>query len=132
MPTRTAKRPAAAARPATKPAPVKPAAGPRQAAEPAAAAPAAGSRAEKPAKTKLVRDSFTIPAAEHALIAQLKQRAVLLERPAKKSEVLRAALKALATMDDSALLASLAAVPAIKTGRPKEKKDKAAKMAKGA
>jgi hypothetical protein len=39
-------------------------------------------------------------------------------RPAKKSEMLRAGIKALAGMNDAALVAALAAVPAIETGRP--------------
>ena len=69
-------------------------------------------------REKLVRDSFTIPKGEYAVLDSLKQRAVGLARPAKKSELLRAGVKALAAMNDAALLAALQAVPAIKTGRP--------------
>ena len=69
-----------------------------------------------------MRDSFTIPASEYAALSQLKQRAVALARPAKKSEVLRAGLMALAALDDRALLAALARVPAVKTGRPKARR----------
>ena len=36
----------------------------------------------------------------------------------KKSEVLRAGIKALAGMTDASFLATLSAVPAVKTGRP--------------
>jgi hypothetical protein len=75
-------------------------------------------RSDKPRKTKLVRDSFTIPKAEYAVIDALKERAAKAGRPAKKSEVLRAGVKALAMMGDVAFLAALGAVPAIKTGRP--------------
>lgn len=78
-------------------------------------------KAEKPAKVKkpkLVRDSFTIPKAEYTVLDELKQRAVMLTRPVKKSELIRAGIKALAAMSDGALLAALSAVPAIKTGRP--------------
>jgi len=39
-------------------------------------------------------------------------------QPAKKSELLRAGLKALGAMPDAALKKALLAVPAIKTGRP--------------
>ena len=77
--------------------------------------------AEKPAKAKkpkLVRDSFTIPKAEYLVLEELKQRAGKMASPAKKSELLRAGIKALAAMPDAALLAALQAVPAIKTGRP--------------
>jgi hypothetical protein len=77
-----------------------------------------GKKAEKPKKPKMVRDSFTIPKAEYGALDELKARAAKLGRPAKKSEVLRAGVKALAAMTDEALLACLAQVPAIKTGRP--------------
>ena len=75
-------------------------------------------KAEKPKKPKLVRDSFTIPKAEYTVLDDLKQRAAKLGAPAKKSEVLRAGIKALAQMSDAAFQSALAAVPAIKTGRP--------------
>ncbi len=75
-------------------------------------------KAEKPRKPKLVRDSFTIPKAEYAVLDDLKQRAVQAGAPAKKSELLRAGIKALAAMDTGAFLAAVKAVPAIKTGRP--------------
>lgn len=72
----------------------------------------------KAKKPKLVRDSFTIPKAEYSVLDDLKQRASKLDSPAKKSELLRAGIKALAAMSDAALLVALQAVPAIKTGRP--------------
>ena len=72
----------------------------------------------KAKKPKLVRDSFTIPKAEYTVMDDLKQRATKLAFPIKKSELLRAGIKALAAMSDQAFLAALQAVPAIKTGRP--------------
>ena len=72
----------------------------------------------KAKKPKLVRDSFTIPKSEYEVIGALKLRAGQLGQAPKKSELLRAGLKALAAMDDQALKASIAAVPSIKTGRP--------------
>jgi hypothetical protein len=72
----------------------------------------------KAKKPKLVRDSFTIPKLEYSVLEELKQRAGQLRSPAKKSELLRAGIKALAAMSDAALLVALQAVPAIKTGRP--------------
>ena len=76
----------------------------------------------KPKKPKLVRDSFTIPKTEYLVLEALKQRAVSLAQPAKKSELLRAGIKALAAMSDADLRAALQAVPAIKTGRPASEK----------
>jgi hypothetical protein len=75
-------------------------------------------KAEKPKKPKLVRDSFTIPKLEYVVLEALKQRANQLKRPVKKSELLRAGIKALAALADTAFLNALGKVPAIKTGRP--------------
>ena len=69
-------------------------------------------------KHKLVRDSFTIPKAEYTVLDDLKQRAARLMHSAKKSELLRAGVKALAAMSDTEFLNALKQVPAIKTGRP--------------
>jgi len=74
--------------------------------------------AKPPKADKLVRDSFTIPRSEYTLLHDLKLRAARLGQPAKKSEVLRAGIQALQGLDDAALLAVLASVPVIKTGRP--------------
>lgn len=104
-------KPAPAAKKAASPA-AKP-----QAAAPAPAAPKPG-KEEKPKKAKLVRDSFTIPKIEYLVLDELKQRAARAGSPAKKSEILRAGIKALAGMSDAAFVASLRSVPAVKTGRP--------------
>lgn len=75
-------------------------------------------KVEKAKKPKMIRDSFTIPKTEYMVIEALKERAGKLSRAAKKSELLRAGVKALAAMSDAAFLAALTAVPTIKTGRP--------------
>lgn len=75
-------------------------------------------KVEKAKKPKMIRDSFTIPKTEYVVIDALKERAGKLSRAAKKSELLRAGVKALAAMSDAAVLAALTAVPTIKTGRP--------------
>ena len=75
-------------------------------------------KGEKARKPKLVRDSFTIPKDEYAVVEALKLRAAKLGRPAKKSEVLRAGVMALAAMGDAAFLSCVTGVPAVKTGRP--------------
>lgn len=72
----------------------------------------------KSKKPKLVRDSFTIPKDEYEGIDALKLRAAVQGHLAKKSELLRAGLKLLSTLDDKQLLVALEAVPSIKTGRP--------------
>ena len=65
-----------------------------------------------------MRDSFTIPKAEYAVLETLKQRCTRLGGRVKKSELLRAGIKALAAMPDAAFAAALKAVPTLKTGRP--------------
>jgi len=112
--------PHAAAKGATKPA-VKAPARKTAVAKAVKPTPATAVLAKSP-KIKLVRDSFTIPRAEYEVLDAIKDRLVKLTRPAKKSEVLRAGIAVLATLNDAALLAALEAVPAIKTGRPKKAK----------
>jgi len=73
-------------------------------------------------KSKLVRDSFTIPKTEYVVLDELKQRGEALAHPVKKSELLRAGIKLLDTLSDAAFLKALAQVPAVKTGRPAHKK----------
>ena len=73
-------------------------------------------------KEKLVRDSFTIPKSEFAVLDQLKRRAGVIARSVKKSELLRAGIKLLAGLSNDALLSALSQVPTIKTGRPALKK----------
>ena len=114
-----AKAPAAAKAAAAKPAAPAKKAAPKVAAKaPQKAAPQVAAKEEKPKKPKLVRDSFTIPKAEYLVLDTLKERALKLSREVKKSELLRAGIKALAALSDTALLAALSAVPTIKTGRP--------------
>ena len=75
-------------------------------------------KTEKEKKPKLVRDSFTIPKAEYDLLSALKARAIRLKQPAKKGELLRAGIKLLVGLSDTAFRAALVAIPALKTGRP--------------
>jgi hypothetical protein len=79
-------------------------------------------KAVKPPKLhrKPVRDSFTMPEADFALIATLKARALAGQRETKKSELLRAGLQALAALDSAGLLAALGALEPVKIGRPKK------------
>jgi len=75
---------------------------------------------EGPKRAKLVRDSFTMPQSDFALIDLLKTRALGFKRPTKKSELLRAGLQALAAMPEAHLKAALGKLAPLKTGRPKK------------
>jgi len=66
-----------------------------------------------------VRDSFTIPKTEYVVLESLKQRAAELKRPTKKSELIRAGIAVLKSMNDKEFLAAVNGVPSLKTGRPK-------------
>lgn len=107
---------AAVKKPVTTKLAATPAAKPVKVAPPAPAKTPAKPKVTK--KPKLVRDSFTIPKAEYVVLEDLKQRAAGLAQSVKKSELLRAGIKALAAMSDTAFRAALNDVPAIKTGRP--------------
>lgn len=96
-------------------APAKKASALPKAKAPTTAQPAAETKLKKP---KLIRDSFTFPKDEYQAIAGLKQKALGLKHSAKKSEILRAGLKLLSSLNDKAFLAALTNVPALKTGRP--------------
>jgi hypothetical protein len=72
----------------------------------------------KDKKVKVVRDSFTIPKSELLQIGESKKRALELGVEIKKSELIRAGLQALTSMNDAAFKKALASVPTIKTGRP--------------
>ena len=74
--------------------------------------------APKLKKPKLVRDSFTFPKDEYQAIAALKVKALGLKQSVKKSEILRAGLMLISSLNDKAFLAALNKVPALKTGRP--------------
>jgi hypothetical protein len=87
-----------------------------------AAKPVKVAKPAKVKKPKLVRDSFTIPKDEYVVIDGLKIRAGKLGQAVKKSELLRAGVKALAAMSDIQFKAALSNVPTIKTGRPKNSK----------
>lgn len=73
-----------------------------------------------PERARLVRDGFTMPEADYALIAELKHRLHEVKREAKKSELLRAGLQALALLDAEALAAALDRLAPVKTGRPRK------------
>lgn len=64
-------------------------------------------KVRKAEKDRKVKDRFTMPEHDFALIAKLKERAKSQGRVAKKSELLRAGLQALNVLDEVELLAAL-------------------------
>lgn len=80
------------------------------------------SKAPKAKKPKMVRDSFTIPKPEYDVLNVLKLRAAKLGNAVKKTELIRAGVKAIATLSDAAFKQALLAVPSLKTGRPAKAK----------
>lgn len=117
-PAATAKPTQAFAKPASKPGPKPKTLAPKTTKPMTKVSVVKEVKVDKVKKPKLVRDSFTIPKAEYVVIEALKERAGKLSRAAKKSELIRAGIKALAAMSDAAFLSALTAVPTIKTGRP--------------
>ncbi len=81
------------------------------------------SKITKPKKHrgKPVRDSFTMPEADFALVATLKSRTLSAQRATKKSELLRAGLHALAAMSTPELIKALNRLEPIAVGRPKKR-----------
>lgn len=79
-------------------------------------------KSAKAKKEKLVRDSFTMPASEYALLAQLKKACLAAGLEIKKSELLRIGVAQLATLDARKLQAAQAALVPVKAGRPKKHK----------
>jgi len=73
-------------------------------------------------KGSLIRDSFTFPAEDYALIAQLRKRALDGGREVKKSEILRLGLTVLAALPLEDLWRALDGMKRIKTGRPNKTK----------
>jgi uncharacterized iron-regulated protein len=120
----TIRKPATSTKPSARKPPVKktPAAA-KAVVEPAAKVARAELPTKKPKKeqkVKVVRDSFTMPEGEYRKIAEIKEAALQAGQPVKKSEVLRAGLKALAAMSPTQLKRALAGLEKIKTGRPKK------------
>lgn len=69
-------------------------------------------------KPKLVRDSFTFPEAEYAVLGTLKQKLLAVGIEVKKTELLRAGLAVLSQMSAENLLLALNGVSKLKPGRP--------------
>jgi hypothetical protein len=71
-----------------------------------------------PVREKVIRDGFTMPAGDYALIAQVQAVCLQAGLPVTKSAVLRAGLHALCQMAPEDLKQCLLALEKVKTGRP--------------
>jgi hypothetical protein len=85
-------------------------------------APAAGrtGAAQPPqaARPALVRDSFTMPDGEYAVLASVKQACLKAGFEIKKSELLRIGVALVGRLDTATLRQVLDSLPQLKTGRP--------------
>lgn len=77
---------------------------------------------EKPKKPKLVRDSFTMPETEYAVLGEVKKACLKAGIEVKKSELLRVGVALIRQLDTAKLKEILAGLPALKAGRPKKNK----------
>lgn len=75
------------------------------------------SKADKPKKTKMVHDSFTMPENDYSQFAALKKKCLLAGVDVKKSGLLRAGLLYLSKLSDSELINIVGQVAILKTGR---------------
>jgi hypothetical protein len=69
-------------------------------------------------RPQLVRDSFTMPEQEYAVLGAVKQACLKAGFEVKKSELLRIGVALLGQLDMASLRTVLASLPQLKTGRP--------------
>lgn len=70
-------------------------------------------------RKKVIRDNFSMPEEDYTLIEEIRQRLIREHAVVKnKSEVLRAGLKLLQSLDTESLLEAADEVVALKPGRP--------------
>ena len=84
---------------------------------------ASQSKKSKPANSsKLVRETFSMPASDVYLIDKIRDRNPALTARSTKSEIVRAGIHALCSMSDRDLEHTLTQVERLKTGRPIQKR----------
>jgi len=74
-----------------------------------------------PAREKVIRDGFTMPASDYALIAQVQATSLQAAISVTKSEVLRAGLQVLRRLPLAELTQVLRELEKVKTGRAAQK-----------
>lgn len=116
-----AKAPAAApVKAAAAPAPKKPAAAPLKPIQKPVALTKAEKKAAKPKKIKQVRDSFTMPENEYAVLAQVKKSCLKAGVEIKKSDLLRIGVSLIKNLKIAELKDILNGLTPLKVGRPKK------------
>lgn len=118
-PRAPARKPAAR-KPAAKPAPAKAAPAKAVSIKPEKKKKAKKAEGKISDKKKVVRDSFTMPQDDYALLTTLKQACLKTGLHVKKSELLRAGLHALGKLSAAQLKLAVGKLEQIKTGRPKK------------
>ena len=88
----------------------------------AASEPVAALVKEKTKKEKLVRDSFTMPETEYAVLSQVKKACLSAGIEVKKSQLLRIGLLLLSKTNVASLKTLIANLEPLKAGRPKKDK----------
>ena len=114
-----AKAPAAQVK-AAAPVPKKPAAAPAKPIQKPAALTKAEKKAAKPKKIKQVRDSFTMPENEYAVLAQVKKSCLKAGVEIKKSDLLRIGVSLIKNLKIAELKDILNSLTPLKVGRPKK------------
>lgn len=74
-----------------------------------------------PSNEKVIKDTFSFPSGDYALIQELREACAKTGVIANKSEVVRAGLLALASMSDADLSKALRRIEKVKVGRPKDR-----------
>ena len=87
----------------------------------AKATPASRPSTEGQDKPRLVRDSFTMPEQEYAVLAQVKLACLKAGIEVKKSELLRIGVALISQLEMATLAQVLASLPQLKTGRPRSR-----------
>jgi hypothetical protein len=70
---------------------------------------------------QVVRDTFTFPDQDYALISEIQERCLRSATMINKSEIVRAGLNSLSKLSDSELLEIISGLTKIKPGRPPRK-----------
>lgn len=71
--------------------------------------------------SSIIRDTFSLPPADYALLAQLRTRAIGLGQIVNKSEFVRTGLRVLMDLPEQEFLQAILKIEKIKLGRPKPK-----------
>lgn len=72
----------------------------------------------KSRQDKVIRDGFSMPASDYAIMFEIQSRLLNVGVPATKSGILRAALRALNHLSSDDIIQILTGLEPIKTGRP--------------